>query len=61
MEKLNDIITEQGLKVSGMGMVANNLDKLLKLQDRNNFLLSRVEDKLDRLLTLLELHLGNKA
>lgn len=41
---------QQEVAVWGLGLTNNKLDQLIKLQDRNNFLLSMVEKKIDKVM-----------
>ena len=52
MEELKKLITDKGLLVNGIGILIDKLDILNKTLDRNNFLTSMIEKKLDKLIEL---------
>jgi hypothetical protein len=52
-KKIEDLITPQGLLVNGMGILPKKFDALIEKVDRNNFLTSMVEKKLEQIIELL--------
>lgn len=48
LKKLKACVGEQGLLISGNGMIIKKLDKLIELQDRTNLLLSFIEKKIEK-------------
>ena len=51
-DKFKSLMTDKGLLVNGIGILVDKLDILNKTLDRNNFLTSMVEKKLDKLIEL---------
>lgn len=51
-DKIKSIITDNGILTSGNGIVINLLESIDKRLDRNNFLLSKIEQKIDRIIEL---------
>lgn len=45
--EFKDLLTENGIRVCGLGLVINKLDALNKKQDRTNQLLSFIEKKIE--------------
>lgn len=52
--EISEIISEEGLKISGQGILIKELEKLTKIEDRRNALLSFIEKKLEKHNELLE-------
>jgi len=50
----NKIIAKDGIKVSGNGIVIKKLDKMVEMQDKTNLKLFYVEDKLKKILELID-------
>lgn len=48
--KFEDLLTENGLRVSGLGLLVNKVDSLIQKQDRTNQLLSFIEKKVETLI-----------
>lgn len=48
-EKLGEAPKEE-VRVWGLGLTNNKLDKIIELLDRNNFLTAKMEAKIDKLL-----------
>lgn len=48
--KIEECIGEHGLRVEGVPLIWTKLDKLIELMDRNNFLLSMIEKKIDKII-----------
>ena len=52
--EIKDIIDENGIKVSGLGIVIKKLDEMIRLQDKNNLRMFHIEEKLDKILMQLK-------
>ena len=50
----NKIISKDGIKVNGNGIIIKKLDKMIEMQDKTNLKLYYVEDKLKKILDLIE-------
>jgi len=50
----NEIISKDGLKVNGVGILIKKFDKMIEMQDKTNLKLFYVEDKLKKIMELVE-------
>lgn len=49
-EKIKEMISEQGVKVSGMGILAENTKEMIKILNKINNTLIHTENKVEALL-----------
>lgn len=47
--EIKDIISENGIKVDGNGIVIKKLDEMIRLLDKNNLRMFHIENKLDEI------------
>ena len=47
--ELNEIISVNGIKVDGNGIVIKKLDEMIRLLDKNNLNMFHIEKKLDEI------------
>jgi len=50
----NKIISKDGIKVNGVGILIKKFDKMIEMQDKTNLKLFYVEDKLKKIMELVE-------
>ena len=54
IKKFEELITKDGIKVSGNGIIIKRLKKMTELQDKTNLKLHWLEDKVIKLTELIE-------